>query len=73
MDTIYKKGASYFWIFALSMPVEGNPIVAWKFCYLLHRVLRDGHPNVLNESQKYKSKLADVGKLWVFIKLNSQQ
>jgi hypothetical protein len=33
----------------------------------LHKVLREGHPNVLNQSQKYKSKLADVGKLWVNI------
>jgi huntingtin interacting protein 1 len=71
MGTFHEKGASYFWSVGLRVPVEDNTIVAWKFCHLLHSVLREGHPNVLKESQKYKSKLADVGKLWVKIKLNS--
>jgi huntingtin interacting protein 1 len=67
MGTFHEKAENYFWSIGLHMPLEGNTIVAWKFCHLLHSVLREGHPNVLKESQKlmYKRKLADVGKLWV--------
>ncbi|KAF4521771.1 hypothetical protein B566_EDAN006292 [Ephemera danica] len=57
-------GADYFWNVGLRMPIQDNPIVAWKFCLLLHKVLREGHPNVLTQSQKHKSRLADLGKLW---------
>ncbi|XP_065344232.1 huntingtin-interacting protein 1 isoform X3 [Cloeon dipterum] len=64
IGTFHEKGANLFWSVGLRMPVEDNPIVAWKFCHLLHKVLREGHQNVLLQSQKYKSKLNDFGKLW---------
>lgn len=50
------------------MPIQDNPIVAWKFCHLLHKVLREGHPNVLTQSLKHKSRLCDFGKLWGHLK-----
>ncbi|XP_059481934.1 huntingtin-interacting protein 1 isoform X2 [Neocloeon triangulifer] len=68
IGTFHEKGAGYFWNVGLRMPVQDNPIVAWKFCHLLHKVLREGHPNVLVQSQKHKGKLADFGKLWGHLK-----
>ncbi|CAB3366934.1 Hypothetical predicted protein [Cloeon dipterum] len=68
IGTFHEKGANLFWSVGLRMPVEDNPIVAWKFCHLLHKVLREGHQNVLLQSQKYKSKLNDFGKLWGHLK-----
>lgn len=32
---------------------------------MLHKVLREGHPNVLASSQRHKTLLHDLGKLWV--------
>ncbi|KAF4526389.1 hypothetical protein B566_EDAN012679 [Ephemera danica] len=64
IGTFHERGAGYFWNVGLRMPIQDNPIVAWKFCHLIHKVLREGHPNVLTQSQKHKSRLADFGKLW---------
>uniref|UniRef100_A0AAY5K657 I/LWEQ domain-containing protein n=1 Tax=Esox lucius TaxID=8010 RepID=A0AAY5K657_ESOLU len=40
------KGATTFWSYILNLPLSSNAIISWKFCYMLHKVLRDGHPNV---------------------------
>ncbi|XP_029678640.1 huntingtin-interacting protein 1-like [Formica exsecta] len=48
----------------LRQPLQENQIVAWKFCHVLHKVLREGHPRVIVDSQRYRGKLEDIGKLW---------
>lgn len=32
--------------------------------------MREGHPNVLQSSQRHKALLQDLGKLWVIIAMN---
>lgn len=32
---------------------------------MLHKILREGHPNVLASSQRHKTLLQDLGRLWV--------
>uniref|UniRef100_A0AAY5L596 I/LWEQ domain-containing protein n=1 Tax=Esox lucius TaxID=8010 RepID=A0AAY5L596_ESOLU len=39
-------GPTTFWSYILNLPLSSNAIISWKFCYMLHKVLRDGHPNV---------------------------
>ncbi len=46
IGTFQEKGASTFWNLATRLPVQGSPIVAWKFCHTLHKVLREGHERV---------------------------
>ncbi|KMQ97423.1 huntingtin-interacting protein 1 [Lasius niger] len=48
----------------LRQPLQENQIVAWKFCHVLHKVLREGHARVIVDSQRYRGKLEDIGKLW---------
>ena len=48
----------------LRQPLQENRIVAWKFCHVLHKVLREGHPQVIPDSQRHRAKLEDLGKLW---------
>lgn len=48
----------------LRQPLQENQIVAWKFCHVLHKVLREGHPRIIVDSQRYRGKLEDIGKLW---------
>lgn len=50
---------------ALRLPLQDNRIVAWKFCHVLHKVLREGHPQVLPHSQRHRGAIEDLGKLWV--------
>ena len=41
------KSSALFWkIVTQHVQLQGNPVVCWKFCHVVHRLLRDGHPNV---------------------------
>uniref|UniRef100_A0AAQ4NQ65 I/LWEQ domain-containing protein n=1 Tax=Gasterosteus aculeatus aculeatus TaxID=481459 RepID=A0AAQ4NQ65_GASAC len=46
VGTHKEGGATTFWSYVLNLPLSSNSIISWKFCYLLHKVLRDGHRNV---------------------------
>uniref|UniRef100_A0A8D3C269 Huntingtin interacting protein 1 related n=1 Tax=Scophthalmus maximus TaxID=52904 RepID=A0A8D3C269_SCOMX len=46
LGTHREKGAYTFWSYALGFPLASNSILSWKFCHVLHKVLRDGHRNV---------------------------
>ncbi|XP_050411276.1 huntingtin-interacting protein 1 isoform X1 [Patella vulgata] len=61
-------GASMFWTITGKLPLQGNPIVCWKFCHVLHKLMRDGHQHVVHDSMKYRSHLKDLGKLWGHLK-----
>ncbi|XP_077995504.1 huntingtin-interacting protein 1-like isoform X2 [Glandiceps talaboti] len=64
IGTFQEKGAGTFWAVVGKLPLQGNPIVCWKFCHVCHKVLREGHPNAITDSQKYKSHIQDLGKMW---------
>ena len=46
MGTFQDKGAEMFWHVVKRLQLSTQSVVAWKFCHVLHKVLRDGHPNV---------------------------
>lgn len=46
LGTHHEKGAFTFWSYAIGLPLASSAILSWKFCHVLHKVLRDGHPNV---------------------------
>ncbi|XP_029035816.2 huntingtin-interacting protein 1 [Osmia bicornis bicornis] len=64
IGTYQEKSGMIFWMYMLKQPIQENQIVAWKFCHVLHKVLREGHPKVIPDSQRYRGKLEDIGKLW---------
>ena len=64
MGTFHEMGASTFWSVAKRLPLRENRIVAWKFCHVLHKVLREGHPGTLEHSYKNKDILINMGQLW---------
>ncbi|XP_023222023.1 huntingtin-interacting protein 1-like isoform X1 [Centruroides sculpturatus] len=68
LGTFREKGAGTFWSVVMKLPLQGNPIVCWKFCHVLHKLLREGHQHVIPDSQRYKSHLTDLGKLWGLLK-----
>ncbi|XP_037122145.1 huntingtin-interacting protein 1-related protein-like isoform X2 [Syngnathus acus] len=57
-------GATTMWSYILNLPLSSNAIISWKFCYLLHKVLRDGHRNAVRDSHKYCRNVKDMGALW---------
>ncbi|XP_022160199.1 huntingtin-interacting protein 1 isoform X2 [Myzus persicae] len=68
IGTFQEKSAETFWRCVTKLPLQEHRIVAWKFCHVLHKVLREGHPNVVASSQRHKTLLQDLGKLWVHLK-----
>lgn len=64
IGTYQEKSGMIFWMYMLRQPLQENQIVAWKFCHVLHKILREGHPKVIPDSQRYRGKLDDIGKLW---------
>uniref|UniRef100_A0A4W6GA63 Huntingtin-interacting protein 1-related protein n=1 Tax=Lates calcarifer TaxID=8187 RepID=A0A4W6GA63_LATCA len=64
LGTHREKGAYTFWSYALGFPLASSSILSWKFCHVLHKVLRDGHRNVLQDCMRHHSSLVEVGKLW---------
>ncbi|EQB77347.1 hypothetical protein CB1_000340001, partial [Camelus ferus] len=47
LGTHHEKGAFTFWSYAIGLPLPSSSILSWKFCHVLHKVLRDGHPNLV--------------------------
>uniref|UniRef100_A0A7M4FJ02 Huntingtin interacting protein 1 related n=1 Tax=Crocodylus porosus TaxID=8502 RepID=A0A7M4FJ02_CROPO len=64
LGTHREKGAFTFWSYAIGLPLPSSSILSWKFCHVLHKVLRDGHPNVLQDCQRYRSNIRETGDLW---------
>ncbi|XP_036209517.1 huntingtin-interacting protein 1-related protein isoform X1 [Myotis myotis] len=64
LGTHHEKGAFTFWSYAIGLPLPSSSILSWKFCHVLHKVLRDGHPNVLHDCQRYRSNIREIGELW---------
>ncbi|XP_077164615.1 huntingtin-interacting protein 1-related protein isoform X1 [Paroedura picta] len=64
LGTHHEKGAFTFWSYAIGLPLPSSSILSWKFCHVLHKVLRDGHPNVLQDCQRYRSNIRETGELW---------
>uniref|UniRef100_A0AAY4AXV9 Huntingtin-interacting protein 1-related protein n=1 Tax=Denticeps clupeoides TaxID=299321 RepID=A0AAY4AXV9_9TELE len=58
------KGAHTFWAVVNRLPLSSNAVLCWKFCHVLHKLLRDGHPNVIKDSMRNKADLNDMGRMW---------
>ena len=44
LGTYHDKGAQLFWHALQQLQLQGHPILCWKFCHVLHKMIRDGHP-----------------------------
>lgn len=64
IGTWHEKGASIFWNSLGRMPLPSQVIMCWKAMLLIHKLLREGHPNALKESLKFKQMLKDMKEFW---------
>uniref|UniRef100_A0A8C0GE83 ENTH domain-containing protein n=1 Tax=Chelonoidis abingdonii TaxID=106734 RepID=A0A8C0GE83_CHEAB len=63
-NILFRKGAQTFWSVVNRLPLSSNAVLCWKFCHVFHKLLRDGHPNVLKDSVRYKNELNDMSRMW---------
>ncbi|XP_021962391.1 huntingtin-interacting protein 1 isoform X2 [Folsomia candida] len=68
IGTYQERGASTFWECVHRLPTKEHAVLCWKFCFVLHKVLREGHENVIRDSQRYKPMLRELGKFWGLLK-----
>uniref|UniRef100_A0A8C5C8M7 Huntingtin interacting protein 1 related n=1 Tax=Gadus morhua TaxID=8049 RepID=A0A8C5C8M7_GADMO len=73
LGTHREKGAYTFWSYALGLPLASSSILSWKFCHVLHKVLRDGHQNSLQDCMRHHSSLIEIGQLWVSLNRIAKQ
>ncbi|XP_035246341.1 huntingtin-interacting protein 1-related protein-like [Anguilla anguilla] len=64
LGTHREKGAFTFWSYAQGLPLASSPILSWKFCHVLHKLLRDGHHNTLQDCARHSSNVKEIGQLW---------
>uniref|UniRef100_A0A3Q3W6E4 Huntingtin-interacting protein 1-related protein n=1 Tax=Mola mola TaxID=94237 RepID=A0A3Q3W6E4_MOLML len=58
------KGGHTFWAAVNRLPLSSNAVLCWKFCHVFHKLLRDGHPNVIKDSMRNKADLTDMSRMW---------
>nr|XP_045605659.1 huntingtin-interacting protein 1-related protein-like isoform X1 [Procambarus clarkii] len=61
IGTFTDKNTDLFWRNVATCPPISTDVTGWKFCHCLHVVFRDGHPNVLRDSQRHISRIKDTG------------
>ncbi|CAD5123527.1 DgyrCDS11865 [Dimorphilus gyrociliatus] len=65
VGTFHEKNAIRFWNIARRMDLQGNQITCWKFCHVLHKVLREGFsPRTVRDSIHYIDWISNIGRLW---------
>ncbi|XP_076876849.1 huntingtin-interacting protein 1-related protein [Brachyhypopomus gauderio] len=64
LGTHKEGGAVTFWSHAVSLPLASNAILSWKFCHMVHKLLRDGHPNSVRDSRGHCPNIKQMGTLW---------
>ncbi|KAM9469326.1 huntingtin-interacting protein 1 isoform 1-T1 [Clarias gariepinus] len=64
LGTHHEKGAQTFWAAINRLPISSNAVLCWKFCHVFHKLLRDGHPNVIKDSVRNKGDLNDMSRMW---------
>ncbi|CAG6005061.1 unnamed protein product [Menidia menidia] len=64
LGTHHEKGAHTFWAVVNRLPLSSNAVLCWKFCHVFHKLLRDGHPNVIKDSMRNKADLTDMSRMW---------
>lgn len=68
LGSCYEKSALPFWYNAVKLELYGNQVVCWKFCYTLHKLLRDGYSTSVNDSFRFVGTLEDLSKSWIHLK-----
>src|ERR1700722_14833872 len=57
----------FFFFFVFFFVMKNNcilQVLTWKFCHLLHKLVRDGHRKVVDDSFRYAPRLGQLANFW---------
>lgn len=60
-------GGVFFWKHLPVIRLKEEMLVCWKFCYVLHKMLRDGPQQMVKDSNEHKKILIDCGNMWRYV------
>eukprot|EP00111_Clytia_hemisphaerica_P019398 TCONS_00057251-protein len=66
IGTWQERGNSMFWAVLGKQPLPTQPLMCWKAMTVLHKILREGHPNVIKDSYVYRKTLRDLFSVYRF-------
>lgn len=64
IGTYQEKGSRTFWEIVRRSPVQEDPVSVWKFCHLLHKLLREGYRRVIADSYLNRQWIRDLDQVW---------
>ena len=66
IGTWQERGNSMFWTIIGKQPLPSQAVMCWKALMVLHKILREGHPNVLKDSYVYRKTFRDLTSVYKF-------
>lgn len=61
------ESGTFFWKHLPVIRLKEEMLACWKFCYVLHKMLRDGPKQFLRDSIEHKNVLLDCGNMWRYV------
>ena len=58
------ESGGFFWQYLPVIRLKENQVICWKFCHVLHKMIRDGHKQVVSSSYERRQILLDCGNMW---------
>ncbi|CAD6199783.1 unnamed protein product [Caenorhabditis auriculariae] len=64
VGTHREKSSNIFWNTVSRIQLEKHPVLAWKFCHIVHKILRDGYRKCPEEAFRYESRFTNLALFW---------
>lgn len=61
------QSGAFLWKHLLVIRLKEEMLVCWKFCYVLHKMVRDGPRQMVKDSNEHKKVLLDCGNMWRYV------
>ena len=65
IGTHHERSAHTFWSLAERIPLQDHPITCWKFCHVLHKLLREGYRSTVRDTFQRREMLRELARFWV--------
>ncbi|CAH8549424.1 unnamed protein product [Heterobilharzia americana] len=64
LATFSGRSSSFFYDTTLRLAIYTNPVVCWKFLYIIHKLFRDGHRECVNDGLRHATRVAQLQSAW---------
>ncbi|EGT56645.1 hypothetical protein CAEBREN_20039 [Caenorhabditis brenneri] len=64
VGTHKEKSSGIFWHTVGRIQLEKHPVLTWKFCHLVHKMLRDGYRKVPEETYRFVGRFTQLAQFW---------